>query len=126
MAHLGIDAGQIPFRGHHVLRQEVSGTGAQYTPLHLRRKLTSEHSIIGVAGPRKLSPDRGILVLQFPNLASPALMFVSDITPSSDAVVFLEPADDGTSSANTVRCPLHWPPAASVLDLGWVPRCLGF
>lgn len=50
-----------------------------------------------------------LLALQFPNLASPALMFVSQVVPSSDATVFVEPTNDGTSSTNTVRFTMsHW------------------
>ena len=41
--------------------------------------------------------------VQFPNLASPALMFISEASPTSNSTVFLEPADDATSSTNTVR-----------------------
>ncbi len=40
---------------------------------------------------------------QFPNLASPALMFISDTTPSNAQTVFLEPVDGTVSSDDTVR-----------------------
>ena len=46
---------------------------------------------------------------QFPNLAAPALMFISESAPTSGATVFLEPADDATSSTNTVRA--TWTPS---------------
>ena len=44
-----------------------------------------------------------IVLAQFPNLASPALMFISNTAPINPQTVFLEPADDTNTPSRTVR-----------------------